>query len=93
MIEKSALMTKEEAKEELKKLFKQEVKNEITEDLMQIEKEMKQTHENKAKFLLAQIMTRYSAEITAEQTVETFPILDSFSKGKIIGREGRNIKA
>ena len=93
MIEKSALMTKEEAKEELKKLFKQEVKHEITEDLMQIEKEMKQTHENKAKFLLAQIMTRYSAEITAEQTVETFPILDSFSKGKIIGREGRNIKA
>ena len=93
IIEKSALMTKEEAREELKKLFEQEVKKEIAEDLIKIEEEMKKTHEDKAKLLLAQIMTRYSAEITAEQTLETLPILDSFSKGKIIGREGRNIKA
>ena len=93
IIEKSALMTKEEAREELKKLFEQEVKNEIAEDLMQMEEEMKKSHQEKAKILLAQVMTRYSAEITAEQTVETLPIVDSFSKGKIIGREGRNIKA
>lgn len=93
IIEKSALMTKEEAKEELKKLFEEEVKNEMAVELVKIEKEMKETHEEKAKLLLAQTMTRYSAEITAEQTVETLPILDSFSKGKIIGREGRNIKA
>ena len=93
LIEKSALMTKEEARKELKKLFEQEVKSEIAENLIQIEEEMKSNHKEKAKLLLAQVMTRYSAEVTAEQTVETLPILDSFSKGKIIGREGRNIKA
>ena len=93
IIEKSALMTKEEAQKELKNLFKEEVKNEIAEELIQIKEDMQKDHEDKAKILLAQVMTRYSAEVTAEQTVETLPILDSFSKGKIIGREGRNIKA
>ena len=93
IIERSALMTKEEAQKELKNLFKEEVKNEMADELVQIKKDMKKDHEDKAKILLAQVMTRYSAEVTAEQTVETLPILDSFSKGKIIGREGRNIKA
>lgn len=93
IIQQYALMTKEEAKKELKKLFEQEVKNEMAEELTNIQNKIKKEHQNKAKLLLAQVMTRYSAEVTAEQTVETLPILDSFSKGKIIGREGRNIKA
>ena len=38
-------------------------------------------------------MTRYAAEVTSERTVESLSILDSFGKGKIIGREGRNIRA
>ena len=92
-IERISGITKEQAKEELKKLFHKEAQNEIAENLLKIEKELKANHEQKAKLLLAQAMTRYSAETTAEQTVETLPIVNSFSKGKIIGREGRNIKA
>ena len=92
-LEKISMMTKEEAKKELKELFKQNVKKEIFKDLIKMEEDMKKEHEQKAKLLLAQAMTRYSAEVTAERTVETLPISGSFTKGKIIGREGRNIRA
>ena len=54
---------------------------------------MKASQEKKSKLILAQAMARYSAEVTAERTVETLPIIGSSTKGKIIGREGRNIRA
>ena len=92
-IESLALMTKEEARDHLKKTFEEDVRREISKKLLRIEKEMKETQEEKAKLILAQAMARYSAEVTAERTVETLPIVGSFTKGKIIGREGRNIRA
>ena len=92
-LEKTAMMTKEEAKEQLKELFEESVKKEIFKDLLKIEEDMQKEHEQKAKLLLAQAMARYSAEVTAERAVETLPISGSFTKGKIIGREGRNIRA
>lgn len=92
-LEKLASMTKEEAREHLKKTFEEEVRRDISKKLLSMEEEMKASHEEKAKQLLAQAMARYSAEVTAERTVETLPIVGSFTKGKIIGREGRNIRA
>ncbi len=92
-IEKLASMTKEEAREHLKKTFEADVKKEMSGKLMQMEQEMKADREKKAKLILAQAMSRYSAEVTAERTVETLPIVGSATKGKIIGREGRNIRA
>ena len=92
-LEKLAVMTKEEAREHLRKTFEEDVRKEIGKKLLKIDEEMKKTHEEKAKLMLAQAMARYSAEVTAERTVETLPIVGSFTKGKIIGREGRNIRA
>ena len=92
-IEKLAVMTKEEARDYLKKTFEDDVKKEISQKLLKIEEEMKKTQEEKAKLILAQAIARYSAEVTAERTVETLPIVGSSTKGKIIGREGRNIRA
>ena len=92
-VEKLASMTKEEAKEELKQSFEENVKQEMSQKLLKIEKEMMETQEKKSKLILAQAMARYSAEVTAERTVETLPIVGSSTKGKIIGREGRNIRA
>ena len=93
IVEKLAVMTKEEAREHLKKTFETEARREISAKLLKIEEEMKKTQEEKAKLTLAQAMARYSAEVTAERTIETLPIVGSFTKGKIIGREGRNIRA
>ena len=92
-MERLAGMTKEEAREQLKNLYEQEVRGDIADRLIDIEREMEKDHESKSRLLLAQAMARYSAEVTAERTVETLPITGAFSKGKIIGREGRNIKA
>ena len=92
-LEKIAVMTKEEAQGELKKLFEENVKKDIFKDLLKIEEDMRKSHEQKSKMLLAQAMARYSAEVTAERAIETLPISGSVTKGKIIGREGRNIRA
>ena len=92
-LEKLAAMTKQEAQTALKKTFEQEVREEIQGRLTKIEEEMKKTQDEKAKLLLAQAMARYSAEVTAERTIETLPIVGSSTKGRIIGREGRNIRA
>ena len=92
-LERLAVMTKEEAREYLKKLLEEDVKREISTKLLSIEEEMKREQEEKVKLILAQAMARYSAEVTAERTVETLPIVGSSTKGKIIGREGRNIRA
>ena len=92
-LERLAVMTKEEAREHLQKMFEEEVKQEISGKLLSIEEEMKKTQNEKAKLILAQAVARYSAEVTAERTVETLPIVGSSTKGKIIGREGRNIRA
>ena len=92
-LESMASMTKEEAQEQLKKVLEEEVKKDIAGQVAQIEEEMKQKAEGRAKMAVAQAMVRYAAEVTSERTMETLPITGSVTKGKIIGREGRNIRA
>ncbi len=92
-LEAVASMTQSEARENLKKTFEEEVKKEINSRLTQIEEEMVKKSEEKVRLIIAQSMVRYSAEVTAERTVETLPIIGTSTKGKIIGREGRNIRA
>ncbi len=92
-LEVVASMTKEEAREKLKETFEEEVKKEINDRLTQIEEEMVKKSEEKVRLSIAKAMARYSAEVTAERTVETLPIIGTSTKGKIIGREGRNIRA
>ncbi len=58
-----------------------------------METSLKKESEERSKIILAQAMSRYASEVTAETTVEVLPIIDSSVKGKIIGREGRNIRA
>lgn len=92
-IEKLAVMTKEEARENLKQTLEHEVKQDIANKLLKIEEDMKKTHDKKIQLILSQAISRYSAEVTAERTIEILPIVGSSTKGKIIGREGRNIHA
>lgn len=92
-LEAVASMTKEEARDKLKATFEEEVKKELNDRFIQVEEEMMKQVEDKVKLAMAQSMARYSAEVTAERTVETLPIIGTSTKGKIIGREGRNIRA
>ena len=92
-LESVASMTKEQAREELKANYEEEVKKELNSRFAQIEEDLAKETEEKAQLLVAQAMARYAAEVTAERTVETLPIAGASTKGKIIGREGRNIRA
>ena len=92
-LEVVAGFTKEQAQEQLKQALEDEVKKEISEKVFQIEEDMMKKAVGKAKLAIAQTMARYAAEVTAERTMETLPIQGTATKGKIIGRDGRNIRA
>ena len=92
-MENTAGWTKEEAREEIRKNITKEIKQEMAPDLITMEKELKTESEKKAKRMLAQVVARFAAEVSTERTTTSLAIKENEAKGKIIGREGRNIRA
>ncbi|RME14125.1 MAG: ribonuclease Y [Bdellovibrio sp.] len=92
-LEKASSMTEEEAKKELKKLLEEEVRQESLAELALVEEEVKKEAAKKARYILATAISRYASEAATERTVTTMPLTGEEMKGKIIGREGRNIRA
>ena len=87
-----ASMTKEEAKKELMQKFKEEIEADLakmTRKTIQIAKENAQ---KKANYILATAVTRYAGEFAGERLVNTITLPTDEHKGRIIGKEGRNIK-
>lgn len=91
-LEKIASMTKEEAKNVLIKNVEDQTKEEIISRINKIEKEGTEVLEDKARNLMAQTMQRLASTVTAEITTTTVELPSDEMKGRIIGREGRNIK-
>jgi ribonucrease Y len=92
-LKSSANITPEEAKEELKKSLLEEAKVEAAREVLIIEDDAKQRAEQKAKRIIGMAISRYAGEFTTEKTVSVIPLPNEELKGKIIGREGRNIRA
>lgn len=93
VMEKAANLTKEQAQEEIKKNLEEEIKKEMAPQIMIIEKELKEESEQKARLILSQVIARFASEVSTERTTASIPIKGEETKGKIIGREGRNIRA
>ena len=93
IMEKVAGLTKEQAQEEIKKNMQEEIKKKITPQLMKMEEKLKKESEQKAKLILSQVIARFASEVSTEKTTTSIPIKGEETKGKIIGREGRNIRA
>ncbi|MDE0119127.1 MAG: ribonuclease Y [Bdellovibrionales bacterium] len=93
IMEKAASLTKEQAREEIKRNMKEEVQKEIVPQLIDMEKKLKKESEKKAKLILSQAIARFASEVSTERTTTSIPIKGEETKGKIIGREGRNIRA
>ncbi|MCB0379537.1 MAG: ribonuclease Y [Bdellovibrionales bacterium] len=83
----------DEAKEEIKKTLEEEAKTEVAQKILVIEEDAKTRAEQKAKRIIGMAISRYAGEFTTEKTVSVVPLPDEELKGKIIGREGRNIRA
>lgn len=92
-LQQISTMTPEQAKQELIRSIEDETRKEMTGRLVQIEEEIKTDFDRRAKRALATAISRYASELTTERTVTTMPLRGEEMKGKIIGREGRNIRA
>lgn len=92
-LESVAQLSTDQAKEELKSALKAAAEKEAEQALQDIEKEAKQEADRKAKRILSVALSRYASEVATERTVNIVPLTSDEMKGKIIGREGRNIRA
>lgn len=92
-LENIAKMSSEEAKRMLMALMEEEAKHEAAKRIKKIEDEAKETADKKAKEIISLAIQRYAGEYVAEQTVSVVNLPNEEMKGRIIGREGRNIRA
>jgi ribonuclease Y len=86
-------MSMEEARELLLKRLDREMDQETAELIDKRLSEAKETADDKARNIIIQAIQRYAAEQTCEGTVSTVEIPSDDMKGRVIGREGRNIRA
>ncbi len=92
LLEKISGFSKEKAKNMVLKKVEEEMNREIAIYLKDREDEAKLEADKKAKELIVSSMQRYSNDVTSEQTVSTVELPNDEMKGRIIGREGRNIR-
>ncbi len=93
MLEKIANMTAEEARKQLMITMEDEAKFEAAKSIKRIEDEAKEEADKKAKNIISLAIQRYSSDYVAEATVSVVNLPNDEMKGRIIGREGRNIRA
>ena len=92
-LEKISGMTGEEAKKMLIQGLEEEARFESMKMIKKIEEEAKEKADKKAKEIIAFAIQRYAGEYVGEDTVSVVPLPNEEMKGRIIGREGRNIRA
>ncbi len=90
---KIAEMSKDQARKVLFSLAEKENKDELVKKIIQLEKEKSEELDEKAKEIMVQAMQRYAGSQSSETTTSTISLPSDDLKGRIIGREGRNIKA
>ena len=92
VLETISKLSKEKAKEQIMKRVEEEMQIEINAYIKEQEQEAKLQAHEKAKNLIVESMSRYSEDIATGQTVSTISLPSDEMKGRLIGREGRNIR-
>ena len=92
-LEKIAKLTKTEAADKLMKMTERDIKQDLVELVAKLQNEAKETAEVKAGVIITTAMERMASEVTAERTITSLKLSDDEMKGRIIGKEGRNIQA
>lgn len=93
VLERIAGVTAEDAKKMLIQAMEDEARYEATKIARKIEEEAREKADKKAKEILAMAIQRYAGEYVAEDAVSVVALPNEEMKGRIIGREGRNIRA
>jgi ribonuclease Y len=92
-LEKIAKLTKADATEKLMQMTEKDIRNDLLGLVNKIQNEARENAEEQAALILATTMERMASEVTAERTVTAIKLEDEEMKGRIIGKEGRNIQA
>ncbi len=91
-LEKISKYSKEDARKAVMKMVEEKMSKEIAVYIKEAEAEAKLEVQEKSKELLVGAMQKYAADITSEQTVSVITLPNDEMKGRLIGREGRNIR-
>jgi len=92
LLEKISGFSKEKAKEEIMKKIEEQMAVEVAEYIKDRTDEAKLEADKKAKNLLVLSMQKYAGDVTNEQTISVVNLPNDDMKGRLIGREGRNIR-
>jgi ribonuclease Y len=92
-LEKIASMTSEEAKKALADLMAEDAKKLAATEIKKIESAAREEAAEKAKKIIGVAIQRFAGEYVAERTVSVVPLPSDDMKGRLIGREGRNVRA
>jgi len=92
-LERIAAMTQDQARAQLLQSIEAEARHEAAKTIRRIEQETKEAASKKAQEILALACKRYAGDYAVEKTVSVVPLSSDEMKGRIIGREGRNIRA
>ena len=92
-LEKIAKLSRQEAAEKLMKMTERDIRNDLTGLIAKMQDEAHDEAEDRAALIIVGAMERMASEVTAERTVTSVKLEDDEMKGRIIGKEGRNIQA
>jgi ribonuclease Y len=92
-LEKVAKLTKADAAEKLMTMTERDIKQDMLNLINKLQNDAKEQAEDIAQTILVTAMERMSSEVTAERTVTSIKLPDEEMKGRIIGKEGRNIQS
>jgi ribonuclease Y len=92
-LEKVAKLSKDEAADKLMKMTERDIRDDLTGMIAKMQNEAKENAEEQAGLIITTAMERMASEVTAERTVTSVKLEDEEMKGRIIGKEGRNIQA
>lgn len=92
-LEKIAKLTKAEAAEKLTSMTERDIRHDLVGLVNKLQNDARDEADEKAQLILVSAMERMASEVTAERTVTALKLEDEEMKGRIIGKEGRNIQA
>lgn len=92
-LEKIAKLKKEDAEEKLLKMTERDIRDDLTSMIAKKQEDAKNSAEIQAQTILLTAMERMASEVTAERTITAIKLPSDDLKGRIIGKEGRNIQA
>jgi len=92
-LEELAGLSAEEARQRLEESMREEARQSVAAEIKEIEEKTEKEAAERSKQIIATAIQRYASEFVQERTVSVVPLPSDDMKGRLIGREGRNIRA